>query len=63
MSVESLIEGFEATLEFVPLPEIPNAARIRLKPGAQLVDAAPELSAEEWDKFEKDIEESFERVP
>ena len=63
MSVETLIKEFESTLEFVPLPEIPNASRICLRAGAQLPHPAPELNEEEWDKFEKDIEETFEKVP
>ncbi len=53
---------FETTLEFVALPEIPGASRVGLIRGARLPDPAPELSQEEWDKFEKDIEESFEKV-
>ena len=63
MSFETLIREFETTLEFVPLPETPNVSRICLKPGAQLPDPAPRLTEEEWDKFERDIEESFEKVP
>ena len=63
MSVETLIREFETTLEFIPLPEIPNASRICLRPSAQLPHPAPELSEEEWDKFEADTEESFEKVP
>ena len=53
---------FETTLEFVPIPDIPGASRVGLIRGAPPPDPAPELSEEEWDKFEKDIEESFEKV-
>ncbi len=63
MSAESLIKEFESTLEFVPLPGIPNVSRIRLKPGVQLPGPVPQLSEEEWDKFENDIKDSFEKAP
>ena len=63
MSATTLTSEFAATLEFVPHPDIPGATRIRLKPGVQLPDQAQKLTEEEWDKFEKDIEESFEKLP
>lgn len=63
MTTETLIRDFNNTLEFTPVDGIPDASLISLKSGTKIREVPPEMSKEEWDKFEKDIEEAFEKLP
>ena len=62
MGSGTFVEDFKHGLEFTPVEGQPNVYSIRPHRGdSQTYNA--ELSAEEWDKFEKDVADAFERVP
>jgi hypothetical protein len=61
MSEDWLLKKFEETFEAVPVPGTPNyILRPRPRDDSEPVDPAAEPV--DWDKFEADINESFERV-
>jgi hypothetical protein len=60
MGADTFIEDFKNSLEFIPVEGTPHAYWIRVrKPLAPTGD----MTAEDWDKFEKDIADAFETVP
>jgi hypothetical protein len=62
MGSGTFVEDFENGLEFTPVEGQPNVYSIHpRRNGQQREDAEP--TAEEWDKFEKDVADAFERVP
>ena len=61
MGSATFVEDFKQGLEFTPVEGRPNLFSIRpRRNGGATPDA--EMTAEEWDKFEKDVEDAFERV-
>ena len=60
MGADAFIEHLKNSLEFVPVEGSPNAHWIRVR---RPLAPAGEMTAEDWDKFEKDIADAFEIVP
>jgi hypothetical protein len=61
MGSGTFLEDFREGLEFAPVEGRPNVYSIHARrDGCQ---TEPELSAEEWDKFEQDVVDAFERIP
>lgn len=58
----TFIEDFKQELEFTPVEGHPNVYSIRSRDNGA-GEPGPEMTAGEWDKFEKDIADAFERVP
>ena len=56
----TFVEDFKNALEFTPVEGRPNAYIIH--PRKQSHPEA-EMTAADWDKFEKDISDAFEKVP
>jgi hypothetical protein len=56
-----LVEDFDQTLELTPAKGNANAFVIR--PKGKLPLAEGKMTAEDWNKFEKDIADAFEKVP
>ena len=56
----TFVEDFEAGLEFALVEGRPNVYSIHPRPDTGPKEA--ELSAEEWDKFEQDVADAFERI-
>ena len=62
MSPGTFIEDFKHDLEFVPVKGRPNVYSIHVRADSLDRNGA-EMTVEEWDKFEKDVADAFERVP
>lgn len=62
MGSGTFVEDFKRGLEFTPVEGQPNVYSIRPHRGGRQSDNT-ELSDDEWDKFEKDVTDAFERVP
>jgi len=62
MGSATFVEDFEQALEFKPVEGHPNAYIIHPREERRS-STEPEMTAEDWDKFEKDIADTFERVP
>jgi len=61
MGSASFVEDFKQGLEFTPVEGRPNLFSIRpRRNGKETVGG--EMTAEEWDKFEKDVADAFEQV-
>jgi hypothetical protein len=58
----TFIEDFKQELEFTPIEGQPNVYSIRRRDDHTKRNGA-EMTAGEWDKFEKDVADAFERVP
>ncbi len=56
------MEDFKQSLEFTPVEGRPNVYSIRPRRSRKGSRDA-ELTAAEWDKFEMDVADAFERVP
>jgi hypothetical protein len=70
VSAATIVEDFNAVFEFRPVAGHPNTSIIhpRTKRARRLMskrskDGHGEMTAEDWDKFEKDIADAFEQVP
>ncbi len=63
MNSSMAAENFEKTFEFVPIAGLTNVSRLRLRPGSKIHEPSKEMTQEDWDKFEQDIEEAFEKAP
>jgi hypothetical protein len=62
MGSGTFVEDFKQGLEFTPVEERPNLFAIRpRRNGSETIGT--EMTAEEWDKFEKDVADAFERIP
>jgi hypothetical protein len=62
MGSGTFVEDFKEGLEFTPVEGRPNLFSIRpRRTGKETIGA--EMTAKEWDKFEKDVADAFERVP
>ena len=61
MGSPTLLEGFSEAFEFTPVEGRVNEYVIdsKLPPRS----AEEEMTPEDWDKFEKDIEDAFEQIP
>ena len=62
MGSGTFVEDFKQRLEFTPVEGRPNLFAIRPRRNGSETSGA-EMTAEEWDKFEKDVADAFERVP
>ena len=62
MSSGTFIEDFKHGLEFTPVEGRPNVYSIRRRDDHTKRNGV-EMTADEWDKFEKDVADAFERVP
>lgn len=62
MGSGTFIEDFKHDLEFTPVEGRPNVYSIHPRRNGERSDD-PEPTAEEWDKFERDVADAFERVP
>ena len=62
MGNATFIEEFKEGLQFTPVDGEPNVyfIRVRQKPAKS---SASELTEEDWDQFERDIDAAFEHVP
>jgi hypothetical protein len=61
MGSATFVEDFKQGLEFTPVDGLPNLFSIRPKRNGKRAVGA-EMTAEEWDKFEKDVADAFEQV-
>ncbi len=61
MGSGTFVEDFEEGLEFAPVEGRPNVYSIHPRGDTRQTEA--ELSGEEWDKFERDVADAFERIP
>ena len=61
MGSGTFVEDFKEGLEFAPVEGQPNVYSIHPRRDTRRKEA--ELSAEEWDKFEQDVADAFERIP
>ena len=62
MGSGTFVEDFKQGLEFTPVEGQPNVYSIHPRRNGKRSDDA-EPTAEEWDKFERDVADAFERVP
>ncbi|MGI8436335.1 MAG: hypothetical protein ACR2NX_05460 [Chthoniobacterales bacterium] len=62
MDSKTFVEDFKHGLEFTPMEGRPNVYSIHSRRNGDK-DLGPELTAEEWDKFEKAAADAFERIP
>lgn len=62
MGSKTFVEDFKHGLEFTPVEGRPNVYSIHPRRNGD-TNLEPELTAEEWDKFEKDVADAFERIP
>ena len=62
MGSGTFIEDFKRGLEFTPVEGQPNVYSIRPRRNGK-PDTEADMTADEWDKFEKDLADAFERVP
>ena len=60
----SLFEPILKNLDYLPIPGWPNASLVTRKPEAEIEapDSSYIMTAADWDKFERDIADAFERV-
>ena len=63
MAAAILLEDFGTPLEFAPIIGNANEYDIRSKASGNNGHAENEMTAADWDKFEKDIADAFERLP
>ena len=63
MEVGILLEDFGTPLEFAPVIGHASEYDIRSKAAGQHGHAENEMPSADWDKFEKDIADAFERLP
>ena len=61
MGSGTFVEDFKEGLEFAPVEGRPNVYFD--PPPRRHRQTEAELSAEEWDKFERDVADAFERIP
>jgi len=61
MKSAMLIEDFEEAFELIPAKGHSNAFVIHPKGKSRRADE--KMTAEDWNKFEKDIADAFEKVP
>ena len=61
MGSSTLLEGFSEGFKFTPVEGRANEFVIASKLPPR--DAEKEMTPEDWDKFEKDIEDAFEQIP
>jgi len=61
MGSATFVEDFNEAFEFTPVEGRPNEYVIHSKLPRH--NAENEMTPEDWDKFEKDIEDAFEQVP
>lgn len=61
MGSGTFVDDFKQGLEFTPVEGRPNLYSIR--PRRANRSAELEMTPEEWDKFEKDVADAFERLP
>jgi hypothetical protein len=61
MKSAMLIEDFDEAFELTPTKGRSNAFVIH--PKSKSHPAAEKMTAEDWNKFEKDIADAFEQVP
>ena len=61
MGSASFVEDFKQGLEFTPVEGRPNLFSIRPRRNGKGA-AGKEMTAEEWDKFERDVADAFEQV-
>jgi hypothetical protein len=61
MGSGTFVKDFREGLEFAPVEGCPNVYSIH--PRREIGPKEAELSAEEWDKFEQDVADAFERTP
>jgi hypothetical protein len=59
MGSAMFVEDFKNALEFTPVEGRPNAYLIRPREQRSR-PIEPDMTAEDWDKFEKDIADAFE---
>jgi hypothetical protein len=62
MGTVTFVEDFKDGLQFTPVEGKPNVYSIRAGPKPN-GPAIVEMTNEEWDKFESDIDAAFERLP
>ncbi len=62
MGIATFIEDFKEGLEFVPIEGRPNRFFIQIR---EHKSDAPEekMTREDWNEFERHIEDAFEQVP
>lgn len=61
MGSASFVEDFKQGLEFTPVEGRPNLFSITPRRNGKGA-VGGEMTAEEWDKFEKDVSDAFEQV-
>ncbi|MBA2436219.1 MAG: hypothetical protein H0V54_14275 [Chthoniobacterales bacterium] len=62
MGSGTFVEDFRQGLEFTPVAGQPNVYSIHPRRNSRQ-RRQTELTAKEWDKFEKDVADAFERLP
>jgi len=62
MGSGTFVEDFKQGLEFTPVEGQPNVYSIHPRRNGKL-SGDEELTAQEWDQFEKDVADAFEQVP
>ena len=62
MSSGTLLKKFESEVELTPVPGVSNAHVIHAKKPAGAGETGV-MTEEDWDRFEVDIEEAFEKIP
>jgi len=63
MEAATLLEDFGTPLEFAPIIGHANEFDIRSKAPRHNGHSQNEMTPADWDKFEKDIADAFERLP
>lgn len=63
MSSTALLKHFETEVELTPVPGASHVHVIRPKAKSRPADEEPRMTEADWDKFEADINESFEQLP
>ena len=63
MEAAIFLEDFGTPLEFTPIIGHANEFDIRAKAPRHSGNSDNEMTSADWDKFEKDIADAFERLP
>ena len=62
MGSGTFVEDFKQGLEFTPVEGRPNVYAIHPR-RANGQHVAPEMTPEDWDKFERDVADALEQTP
>ncbi len=63
MNSTEIVEDINAAFGFLPVKESLRSYVLRFQPSRATHRTEAEMTPKDWDKFEKDIADAFEKVP